>query len=55
MRAVRFRKTPQGIIDTLLLLRAMGRAEPLDCHGYWKLKLTDLQAVANMNEPLSLS
>jgi hypothetical protein len=53
--AVRFRKTPQGIIDTLLLLRAMGRAEPLDCHGYWKLKLTDLQAVANMNEPLSLS
>jgi hypothetical protein len=38
--AVRFRKTPQAINDTLLLLRAMGRAEPLDCHGHWKLKLT---------------
>jgi|SRR2546429_8700769 hypothetical protein len=38
--AVRFRKTPQAINDTLLLLRAMGRAEPLDCHGRWKLKLT---------------
>ncbi len=40
--AVQFRKTPQGINDTLLLLRAMGRAEPLDCHGHWKLKLTGL-------------
>jgi hypothetical protein len=38
--AARFRKTPQGIDDTLLLLRAMGRSEPLDCHGHWKLKLT---------------
>jgi hypothetical protein len=38
--AVRFRKTPQGINDTLLLLRAMGWAEPLGCHGHWKLKLT---------------
>jgi hypothetical protein len=38
--AVRFRKTPQAMNDTLLLLRAMGRAEPLDCHEHWKLKLT---------------
>ena len=37
---VRFRETPQAINDTLLLLRAMGLCEPLDCHGHWKLKLT---------------
>jgi hypothetical protein len=37
--ALQFRKTPQAIKDTLLLLRAMDRAEPLDCHGHWKLKL----------------
>jgi hypothetical protein len=40
--AFRFTKTPQAINDILLLLRAMGRAEPLDCHGHWKLKLIDL-------------
>jgi len=40
--AFRFTKTPQAINDTLLLLRAMGRSEPLDCHGHWKLKLTDI-------------
>jgi hypothetical protein len=40
--AVRFSKTPQAINDTLLLLRAMSRAEPLDCNGHWKLKLTDI-------------
>jgi len=39
--AFRFTKTPQAINDILLLLRAMGRAEPLDCHGHWKLKLAD--------------
>jgi hypothetical protein len=39
--ALRFRKPPQAIKDTLLLLRAMGRAEPLDCREHWKLKLAD--------------
>jgi hypothetical protein len=39
--AVRFTKTPQAINDILLLLKTMGRAEPLDCNGHWKLKLTD--------------
>jgi hypothetical protein len=39
--ALQFRKTPQDIIDTLLLLRAMDRAEPLDRQGHWKLRLAD--------------
>jgi hypothetical protein len=39
--ALQFRKTPKTIKDTLLLLRVMGRAEPLDCHEHWKLKLAD--------------
>jgi|HubBroStandDraft_1064217.scaffolds.fasta_scaffold06132_9 hypothetical protein len=37
--ALRLRKTPQAIKDALLLLRAEGLAEPLDCHGHWKLRL----------------
>jgi len=40
--ALRFRKTPKAIKDTFLLLRAMGRAEPLDCQGHWKLKLAGI-------------
>src|SRR5882762_2963435 len=40
--AFRFRKPPQAIKDTLLLLRAMGRAEPLDCREHWKVKLADI-------------
>ena len=40
--AFRFTKTPQAINDILLLLRAMGRVEPLDCNGHWKLKLIDI-------------
>jgi len=36
---LRLRKTPQAIKDTLLLLRAEGLAEPLDCNGHWKLNL----------------
>ena len=39
--AFRLRKSPQAIKDTLLLLRAMGRAEPLDCREHWKVKLPD--------------
>ena len=39
--AFRLRKPPQAIKDTLLLLRAMGRAEPLDCREHWKVKLED--------------
>jgi len=39
--ALQFTKTPQAIKDTLLLLRAMGRAEPLDRREHWKLKLAD--------------
>ena len=53
--AFRFTKTPPAINDILLLLRAMGRAEPLDCHGHWKLKLTDIASSRNVNEPLNFS
>ncbi len=37
---LRFGKTRQAINDTLLLLSAMGCAEPLDRHGHWKLSPT---------------
>jgi hypothetical protein len=37
--ARRFRETPQTIKDALLLLRDMGRAEPIHLGGCWKLKL----------------
>ena len=39
--ARRFRETPQTIKDALLLLNDMGRAEPADRGGHWKLKLAD--------------
>ena len=39
--ALRLGKPPQAIKDTLLLLRAMGRAEPLDRREHWKVKLAD--------------
>jgi hypothetical protein len=37
--ANRFRETPETIKDALLLLREIGRAEPVDLDGCWKLKL----------------
>lgn len=37
--AHRFRETPQTIKDALLLLRGMGRAEPIHLGGCWKLQL----------------
>jgi len=37
--ANRFRETPQTIKDALLLLREIGRAEPVDLDGCWKLQL----------------
>ena len=37
--ANRFRETPQTIKDALVLLREIGRAEPVDLDGCWKLKL----------------
>ena len=37
--ANRFRETPQTIKDALRLLRDIGRAEPADLHGCWKLQL----------------
>lgn len=37
--ARRFRETTQTIKDALLLLNDMGRAEPADRGGHWKLKL----------------
>ena len=37
--ANRFRETPQTIKDALLLLRDIGRAEPSDLEGCWKLRL----------------
>jgi len=39
--ARRFRETPKTIKNALLLLREMGRAEPVPSHGYWKLRLAD--------------
>ncbi len=39
--ATRFRETPQTIRDALLLLRDMGRAQPGDLRGCWKLQLAD--------------
>jgi hypothetical protein len=38
--ACRFRETPQTIKNALRLLRDMGRAEPADLDGCWKLQLT---------------
>jgi len=35
----RFRETPQTIKDALRLLRDIGRAEPADLDGCWKLRL----------------
>ena len=40
--ARRFRETPQAIEDALLLLRDMGRAEPIHLHGCWKLQLAGI-------------
>jgi hypothetical protein len=37
--ANRFRETPQTIKDALRLLRDIGRAEPADLDGCWKLQL----------------
>jgi hypothetical protein len=37
--ANRFRETPQTIKDALRLLRDIGRADPADLHGCWKLQL----------------
>jgi hypothetical protein len=37
--ANRFRETPETIKDAILLLREIGRAEPVDLDGCWKLKL----------------
>jgi hypothetical protein len=37
--ANRFRETPQTIKDALLLLKEIGRAEPADLDGCWKLQL----------------
>jgi hypothetical protein len=37
--ACRFRETPQTIKDALRLLRDIGRAEPADLNGCWKLHL----------------
>ncbi len=42
--ANRFRETPQTIKDALLLLREIGRAEPIDRDGCWKLKLAGTTA-----------
>ena len=39
--ANRFRETPQAIKDALLLLGEIGRAEPTDLEGCWKLRLAD--------------
>jgi hypothetical protein len=37
--ANRFREKPQTIRDALVLLREIGRAEPADLDGCWKLRL----------------
>ncbi len=37
--ALRFRETPQGIEDALLLLRGLGRAESVRPSGYWQVQL----------------
>jgi len=37
--ACRFRETPQAVKDALRLLRDIGRAEPADLDGCWKLQL----------------
>ena len=37
--ALRFRETPRAIKDALLLLGDMGRAEPINLQGCWKLEL----------------
>src|SRR5258708_22172878 len=37
--ANRFRETPRAIKDALLLLGEIGRAEPADLEGCWKLRL----------------
>jgi hypothetical protein len=37
--ANRFREKPQTIKDALVLLREIGRAEPADLDGCWKLRL----------------
>jgi hypothetical protein len=50
-KAFRLRKPLQAIRNTLLLLRAIGRAEPLDCREYWKVNWRILPpAVATMND-----
>jgi len=41
--AARFGKTQLDISDTLLLLRAMRRAELLDTRGHWKVNLEGFQ------------
>jgi hypothetical protein len=37
--AFRFRETPETIEDALQILRALGRAEPYDRYGRWRLHL----------------
>jgi|HubBroStandDraft_1064217.scaffolds.fasta_scaffold03622_9 hypothetical protein len=39
--ASRFRESPRTITDALALLGGMGRAEPCDPRGCWKLRLAD--------------
>ena len=39
--ATRFRETLQTMKDALLLIRDMGRAQPADLRGCWKLLLAD--------------
>jgi hypothetical protein len=37
----RLRETPETVTEALLLLKDMGRAEPYDQHGRWRLHLAD--------------
>ncbi|MGA2422517.1 MAG: hypothetical protein ABSG07_00840 [Terriglobales bacterium] len=37
--ALRFRETPRAIKDALLLLGDLGRAEPINLRGCWRLEL----------------
>src|SRR5580692_10263822 len=40
--AFRLRETPEAIEDALRLLQVMGRAEPYNRYGRWKLHLTKI-------------
>ena len=39
--AHRLRETPETVTEALMLLKDMGRAEPYDRHGRWRLHLVD--------------